>query len=413
MYHYCIMMLNQSASIKKVGRPRKPDSRFKSKSANWRLVIPNLQEYKDANREQLLQLKYQTLELLLQRQQKYDLRYYHIALQHHVNNIPHLDILVIYDKSVQHKFTHFDYLIKHGKITTYRRLNAAILDYGKKEDQEALSNLPEDSSKLIKVDQLKSNNYAYLESEMLKDPLNFNLEQYVYQNNLAKYISSWSSIKTKLKDMQQAAAHLRLQEKPGFKFISRSLIEESLDSKELKLFDSWKGYQTIVDYLNHIPTWSYKRPLKTKNLLITGEPNIGKTSFIESDLNKSFNCIEKYCSLYPMSSKTWWPNYKSEVYQVISWNETKLTAYSYDVILKVLEGAKVDLPQKGSSTLKYDNPLVLMTSNMTLEQMIKVKFGYSPDLIGLARKNLGARIENVIIPKGLNLFLLQKLLLPI
>lgn len=407
------MMLNQSSPIKKSGRPCKPDSHLKSRSANWRLVIPNLQEYKDANREQLLQLKYQTLELLLQHQQKYRLRYYHIALQHHVNNIPHLDILLIYEKSVQHKLNHFDYLIKHGKITTYRKLNRAILDYGKKEDQEALSTLPEDSSKVISIEQLKSNSYAYLEREMLKDPLHFNLEQYVYQNNLAQHISAWSSIKTKLKDMQQAAAHLRLQQKSGFKLITRSLIEESLNPKELKLFDSWKGYQTIVDYLNHIPTWSYKRPLKTKNLLITGEPNIGKTSFIESDLNKSFNCIENYCSLYPMSSKTWWPNYKSEVYQVISWNETKLTAYSYDVILKVLEGAKVDLPQKGSSTLKYDNPLVIMTSNMTLEQMIKVKFGYSLDLVRLAHKNLGARIENVIVPKGLTLFLIQKLLLPI
>lgn len=409
----------------KGGRPRvdkpKEGSTIKAKSANWRLVIPNLQQYKDSSPQQLMQLKYHVLQKLLQRQKKYDLRYYHIALEHHANGVPHLDVLLIYAKSVRHNLSHFDYLLKHGNITTYRKLNLAILDYGKKEDKEALSNLPQSTvlpsgetvNQLIVVQDLKADPYRYLELQMLKDPLHFNLQQYVRKNDLAQYLSGWSSIKTKLKDMQLAAANLTLKEKPGFKFIDRELIQYNLNSDQLRLFDSWNGYQTIVNYLNQIITLGYRRPLKTMNLLITGPAHIGKTSLFQSDLNCSHNCVQRYTSVYPMGTRTWWPNYKPQVYRLIYWNEAKLTSYSYDTLLKVFQGSKVDLPYKGGSVLKYDNPLVLMTSNLTLDQMIQQKFAYNPKYTKLAKKNLAVRIQNVVVPNGLNLFLLQKLLVAV
>ena len=399
-------------------------------SRNWRIVIPNLTQYKNASPQQLYNLKCLILERLEHRPQdprshiksQFDrgLKYYHIALEHHANGTPHLDILLIYQNSIKRQLVDYDFLLKHGNITTYRKLNQAIIDYGKKQDKNALSTLPADAftsegqriSQLVQVQQLKKDPYRYLQKQMLKDPLHFHLEQYVRKHNFDPQISGWSSIKTKLKDMQVAAANLQLKQKKGFKHINRALIEANLNSKELKAYDSWPGYQTIVNYLNQIPTYGYKRPLKTKNLLITGLPNSGKTSLIQTDLNNSYNCIQRYCSVYPMSAKTWWPNYRSQVYQLISWNQAKLTSYSYDTILKVLEGSKVDLPQKGSSTLKYDNPLVLMTSNMTLQEMIDVKFGYSKELVNMAKKNLAVRIQNVIIPKGYNLYLLQNLLTP-
>lgn len=411
----------------------------KNKSKHWRIVIPNLIQYKDASASQLIQLKRSILQRLHKRPQlktssinsqfQRGLRYYSIAIQSHLNGIPHLDILLIYDASIQRQLTDFDYLYKHGNITTYRNLNNAILDYNKKQDKEPLSNIPEETkavqvvesdgsitthrvNSLLQIQQLKKDPYRYLELQMLKDPLHFNVEEYVRKNDLNQHLPSWSSLKIRLKDSQTAAANLTLKQKPGFKYIDRSLIESQLTPSELKIFDSWKGYQTIVNYLNQIVTFGYKRPLKTMNLLISGPPSVGKTSFIESDLNNSYNCIQNYCSIYPMSAKTWWPNYRSQVYQLISWNEAKLTSYSYDTVLKVLEGSKVDLPQKGSSTLKYDNPLVIMTSNLTLEQMIKVKFGYNSDYVSMAKANLSVRIENVIVPKGYTLFLLQKLLIP-
>ena len=396
----------------KGGRPKKEGSRKEAVSANWRIVIPNLQEYKDSSAQQLMNLKYSTLQLLKQRQRKYNLRYYCVALEHHANGVPHLDILLVYPKSVHHKLNHFDYLIKHGKLTTYRKLNASILDYGKKEDVNPLSNLPEDTSQIIQVQDLKKDPYAYFYDKMKQDPLHFNLEQYVQRNQLSKHFSGWSTIKTKLKDMQTAAANLQLKNKPGFKYIDRTLIESVLSQKQLLSYDSWNGYQKIVDYLNQIVTEGGIRQMKTLNLLITGPPSIGKTSLFHNPNHKADkSCVQDFLAVYPMGMTTWFPNYLSGVYKLILWNEAKLTSYSYDLILKLLEGSYVDLPTKGGVAPKRDNPLIIMTSNMTLEQMIEQKFNNSSKMRDMARKNLAVRIENVVVPKDTDLFLLQKLLI--
>lgn len=111
-----------------------------------------------------------------------------------------------------------------------------------------------------------------------------------------------------------------------------------------------------------------------------------------------------------MGMKHWFPPYLSGVYGLIYWNQTKLTSYSYDTILKLLDGSPIDLSTKGGLARKIDNPLVLMTSNMTLEQLICQKFSYSSQYRAMARKNLAVRIENVVVPKGRDLFLLQRLL---
>ena len=398
------------------------------RSANWRIVIPNLQQYKDSTPEQLMQLRHLILQRLKRRPQdprsnmksEFDrgLRYYHIAIERHANGVPHLDILLIYDKSIQRQLVDYNFLLKQGHITTYRTLNNAILNYGKKQDTTALSNLPESKvlpsgqmvNQILELQKFKRDPYRYLELQMLKDPLHFNLEQYVRVHDLFKQISNWGGIKSKLKDSQLAAANLNLKAKPGFKPIDRKLIQAQLSQQELAIFDSWSGYQTIVNYLNQIVTMGYRRPLKTKNLLITGTPNTGKTSLFVADLTGNTNCVKKYCAVYPMGAKTWWPNYRPEVYPLLFWNEAKLTSYAYDTILKVLEGSEVDLPYKGGSTLKYDNPLVVMTSNLTLDQMILQKFPSNQSYQEMARKNLAVRVENIIVPEGHNLFLLQKLL---
>ena len=246
---------------------------------------------------------------------------------------------------------------------------------------------------------------------MRKDPLHFNVQQYVQKHDLAQYISSWASIKTKLKDMQMAAANLKLKQKPGFKYISRALIQSKLSSTQLKTFDSWEGYQTIVNYLNQIPTHGNKRQMKTKNLLITGFASIGKTSLFHNPNHRSDRaCIQDFCAVYHMGMSTWFPQYRSNVYHMILWNQAKLTSYSYDTILKLLEGSFLDLPTKGGVAPKRDNPLIVMTSNLSLQQMIKAKFGYNEEYMQIARKNLAVRVQNVVVPENYNLFLLQKLL---
>ena len=391
------------------------------KSANWRIVIPNLIQYTDATPQQLYQLKCLILHRLKYRPQdkrshmksQFDrgLRYYHIALQRHANGVPHLDVLLIYDKSIQRQLVDFDFLLKHGNITTYRKLNAAILAYGKKEDTQAISNLPVDLSQVLDLQCLKLDPYRYLQLQMLKDPLHFNLQQYVRKNDLNQYLPSWSSLKNRLKDSQTAAANLALKQKPGFKYIDRTLIESNLTSEELKIYDSWTGYQTIVDHLNQITMYKGNRQQKSKNLLITGPPNCGKSALVwQRNPLPGRTAISHFCSVYPMGMAYWFPKYQSDVYQCIYWNQMKLTSYSYDTILKILDGSPLDLPSKGGSSRKIDNPLIIMTSNMTLNQMIVQKFNYSKDLQSMARQNLSVRLTNIVVPKGLDLFVLQKLL---
>ena len=404
----------------------------KLRSKNWHIVIPNLTQFKQSSDQQKTQLKYLVLDRLKHRPQdkrstiksqfQRGLTHYKIALEHHANGVPHLDILLIYKNSILRRLTDFDYLYKHGDITTYKTLNSAILSYGNKEDKSTLHNVEiitdsitgksiENYNEILQLQQFKADPYRYLQLQMLKDPLHFNLEQYVRMHDLAQYIPNWSSIKVKLKDMQLAAANLKLKSKSGFKYIDRKLIQSKLTSKQLSLYDSWTGYQTIVDYLNQMIVEKGARQQKTKNLLISGPPNTGKSALVwQRNPLPQRAAISNHCSVYPIGMSQWFPKYQSDVYHCIYWNQMKLTSYSYDTILKILDGSPLDLPNKGSVSRKVDNPLVIMTSNMTLDQMIYQKFGYNQDFQDMSKANLSVRIENVIIPPKYDLFLLQKLL---
>ena len=411
----------------------------------YRLVIRNIQGYstfqvqpKGTKRApdvapDLDILKARVLDLLLLKQSKRKTKLinWSIAWETHISSgLPHLDLLIVYQKNITPVHTSFDYLIKdlniqqrdvgdqigtgHVWVTPYspKKLNKAILDYGQKEDPVPITNLTlQRKQQLIQVNLLKADPYRYLELQMRKDPLRFNLQQYCQKHDLYQYISSWSSIKNKLKDSQTAAANLELKSKPGFKFISKQLIESQLNKDELAVFYSWKGYQKIVDYLNQMILQKGRRDPKTLNLLITGAPNTGKSALIwHPNPHDHFNPISKYCSVYPIGMSQWFPKYSSDVYHCIYWNQAKLTSYSYDTVLKLLDGSPLDLNTKGSVSRKVDNPLIIMTSNLTLDQMITQKFGYNKDYVKMARANLAVRVQNVVVPKGHNLFLLQKLL---
>lgn len=372
------------------------------KSSNFRLVIPNLTEFTDSI--QLLKLKGDTLKLLLQKQA--DLQYYKIAAQTHpTSGIPHLDILLLYRRSVQKSINRFDYLIKHGHLTRYRHLNQAIIEYGDKEDIDALSNMPKETSMILKAKQLQLNPYSVLKQQMLKNPLQFNPYSWISANNLDSILNrtNWSKAISLLTKIQQVQCNQRLHDKLGFNLITKNLIKQQLTVRQYAKFNKNKIiFGKIIQKLNEIAEFGTHRPHKTKNLLLVGPPNTGKTSLALQ--------IQKHTSVYYMGVHNWFPAYRSGVYRMILWNQFNLRAMSYPELLNFLEGSKMDLQYKGGSTLKTDNQLVFMTSNMTLSQHINSRFK-SKQSRALAEANLRARIDQVILPRDVDLFLLQKLLI--
>lgn len=337
---------------------------------------------------------------------------YLICEQMYDSGLPHFHAILIYSRrKLIATQTYFDYLGIHPNIQTMRNMKAA-LQYVYKQDPDPLTNMDIVQQRRKARARDSSSLYQLLEEQMKKDPFNFKAFKYCQINDLSKqfYNAGYSRAIHLIGKIQQAYCNRLLCSKSNFKFITRQLIQQRLSVKELTMYDSWSGYQLIVDHLNQIPSYKFRRPSKTMNLLISGSKSIGKSALVWQQYPLAFqNSLNQFCSVYPMGMKDWFPNYESEVYSVIYWNEAKLTSYAYDTILQLLDGSPVMLPAKGTSHKKIDNPLVIMTSNMTLEQMIKQKFNYNKEYQQMARQNLSVRIQNVIVPPGYDLFLLQKL----
>lgn len=368
-------------------------------------------------------LKGQVLLLILKHEKHRGLDCYTIAWQtHQSNGLAHLDILLMYNKPIKKSLSSFNYLLdicpqdlgyfnqKQGQvpqvnITAYSlsRLNQAIIEYGQKEDPKTLSNFRhEDSSRHLILAAIKADPYGYLSDRMREDPYNFDPSEYVEAYKLDKEVKGWAAVKTKLIDIRSAMiARLELS-KPGIKTITRELIEEKLTEEELTIFDKFECFQTIVDHLNQIPAYGPNRPHKTKNLFISGPKDIGKTA-LSDELSKHVGC-------YNLTLENKYLNrYSNNKYGFINWQQTKFTDFTHVWILKFLEGIETSVPMRYNSCIKRDNPLVMMTSNLTLEQHIKKRYKDQPDLYQHATENLGARITAVQVP--VPMFFMQKLLI--
>ena len=343
------------------------------------------------------------------------LQNYCIATQvHPTTGEYHLDLFLGYSQPVQRTPTYYDRLVgKHGDLSRYRSLNAGVLAYGRKQDPSPLTNFPDDLRVILDRKSLQSSPFDFLYDLMITDPFHFDAMTYIDRNGLAKSLSrtAWSKAVTLLRLQQQAVCNRILRNKPGFRLITRQLIQARLSPQQLRTYDSWSGYAVIVQHLNQIHTYRHRRPMKTLNLLIVGPPNTGKTSLFMNRYHAPHMApVQGFVPVYKMGVKGWFPQYTSDTYGMILWNEAKLTAYPYGTILQLLEGSAMSLPTKGGFRRKVDNPLVVMTSNMTLESMIRQKFGYNREFVALSRDNLAVRITQVVVPQGYNLFLLQRLL---
>ena len=340
---------------------------------------------------------------------------YLVCEQMYDDGTPHFHAILVYPlrkKIIAQDF--YDYLGIHPNIQTMRNMKAA-LDYVHKEDPDPLTNMDLAQERRVARAKDSSSIYQLLREEMMRDPFNFSAIRYCIDHDIDRqvYKTNYTKAVNLLKLVQPQVCNKLLTERPGFRPIDRHLIEEKLSPFELKIFTSWGGYQTIVDYLNIMNTERGRRQQKSMNLLITGPKSIGKSALVwQRDPLPGRTSIVTHHPVYPMGMKDWFPDYRSDVYSCIYWNQAKLTSYSYDVILQILDGSPVMLPSKGGGHKKVDNPLVIMTSNMTLQQMIRQKFHYNRTYQDMSRQNLSVRITNVVVPPGYDLFLLQKLLVP-
>ena len=320
------------------------------------------------------------------------------------SGLPHFHAILVYDKRKQvENQDHFDYLGVHPNIQTMRNMRAA-LDYVYKEDPSPCTNMDVAQEKRVARAKDSSSLYEFLEEQMVKDPFNFDAIRYCVQHDLTKqiYKANYTKAVNLVTKAQAAHCNRLLFQRPGFKPIDRALIEQNLTHQELRTFDSWPGYQRIIDYLNEVNVHGYDRPFKSKQLLMVGRPNTGKTTLVRE--------IERYSAVYHLDVSNWFPNYRDGVYKVLFWDEFRLKGgMTHTDLLKFLQGSPMDLEYKGGSALRMNNQLIIMTSNMTLEEHIDLKFKDIQQK-KLATQNLQVRLEEIRVPPSLDLFLLLRLI---
>ena len=382
-------------------RPKRTSGRY------FRLVVPALAGYPPTwtwQSHEIRELRERVVDLLVARERSRGLESYLVAVERHPGSgLPHLDILLVYSRKVQNSPNWYDYLIKHGDLTRYRTVNAAILDYGRKEDPSPIGNL--DAARTVMQSRVKTELYSMMEAAMLERPFKFNAIEWLADSGLMAAAVRTNMYKTirAVRDRQSMECNRRLAMRPGIRQITPELIRERLTPEELRTYHSWPGYGEIVAHLNQISRWGCRRPHKTSNLYLCGPPNTGKSTLLRR--------VAEHCPTYPLGTRGgWFPHFQSGVYTMLVWDEFDLRTYRYTDLLKLLEGAPMKLPQKGGHVERADNQLIACTSNLRLSEHISMRFR-TPENRAHSRANLGVRFTEVTIPDGLDLFLLLKLIL--
>ena len=377
--------------------PKKSENYFQGKY--FFLTLPKF----EVNQEEINGLKSMVFQRILEKEAKH-LEHLGVAREVHKDGCFHLHVYVQYMKRKKLNPLHFDYLPKHPNVQVVRGLKE-VLDYLVKQDTKPLYSRGFNPRYEVDKKRIEREPFALLSEAMQADPLNFKPWQWIEDNNLnvAASRGNWPKAISQLKKRQQVLANRLLMSRVGIQHITKQLIQATLSPEELFLYDSWMGYQVIVDHLNQIPTYGFNRTHKLKNLLVVGRPNIGKTTLARK--------IREFVAVYSFGVDNWFPHFENWIYPMILWNQFYLRAMPYGQLLNILEGEPTDLPYKGGSTLKRDNQLIYITSNMNLEHHICSRFR-DPVARDLARANLGARITQIVVPQDKDLFLLLKLIKP-
>lgn len=301
----------------------------------------------------------------------------------------HLHLYLGYPKLIRLKLDRFDYLGKHGKLERVRDY-ASVLKYMTKESQPKA-------------------NFNYIEDIMRKDfprAVQILLGQGLHIRQIYRTYSSivasknWSGYLRYLTFKKDSEKFRTQLEKPGLRMITPELIKARLSDQEYALYHSSDIYAKIVDKVNDIVRYGCTRPHKAKALFICGQPNTGKTTFGLA--------LQRRVGTFTFPDDGWWQGYESDVFKLIMWNQFDLRRFQYPTLLKFLEGLRMDLPIKGSHVTRQDNPLIYLTSNITLDELICKRFSSQQNRVK-SRANLGVRIDQVNIGSR-PIFFMEKLL---
>jgi len=361
----------------KVGRPKETPS---IEGRNFFLTVPHFSGTLDM-----------VIEALKMHQPNWDYLKYAMVKQTHKDEDKgtHLHLYLSYPKKLHVKLDRFDYLGKHGKLERVRNYRS-VLNYMTKEARPR-------------------SNFDYIEQIMRKDfgrAVDILLQQgwsirEVYKKYSSIVVSkNWQGyLRFKIYSIESDRIQAQL-DKPGLQMITPELIKARLSTEELKLYYSSPLYQKIIDLINDIVVYGSNRPHKSKILLLTGPPNMGKTTFVLF--------LAKMVGTYLFPDDGWFAGYESNVFKLIQWEQFDLTRMRYPNLLKFLQGLPMNLPVKGAHVYRADNPLIITTSNLRLDDHICARFS-SQENREHSRANLAARIEEIVINEPI--FFLTKLLL--
>jgi len=301
----------------------------------------------------------------------------------------HLHLYLSYPRQLYIKMDRFDYLGKHGKLERVRGY-VQVLKYMTKESRPIA-------------------NFDYVEVIMRKDfprAVEILLSQgWHIREVYTKYSSivaskNWSGYLRFLSHEKESAKMAAQREKPSLQIITHELIKERLSDQQYNLYNSDPLYQGIINKVNEIVIFGSNRPFKAHSLLLVGQPNTGKTTFGLA--------LAKKVGTFYFPDDGWFQGYQSEVFKMILWDQFNLTSFKYPTLLKFLQGLRMDLPIKGSHVNRSDNPLIYLTSNLTLDEHICKRFSSQQNRVK-SRANLSARIDEVNIGAK-PIFFLEKLL---
>ena len=317
---------------------------------------------------------------------------YAAVLESHTNDVSkstHLHLYIAFPKQCYVKLDRFDYLGKHGKLERVRDYSS-VLKYMTKQ------NLP--VSNFNYIEDIMRKDFARSIQILLSQGLSIRQIYRTYSSIVAS--KNWSGY-LRFLSFQKDSEKFRIQLlKPGIRFITPELVKARLSEEEYSLYQNNAIYERIVNLINDTVKYGSNRPHKAKALFLTGAPNTGKTTLGLA--------LQARMGTFTFPDDGWWQGYQSDVFKLIIWNEFDLRRLAYPTLLKFLQGLRMDLPIKGSHVTRSDNPLIFLTSNLTLDELICKRFSSQQNRVK-SRANLAVRIDEIDIGQT-PIFMLTKLL---